>query len=497
MPESPDLLQRYSAPTCTLEVVGEPSALSRWTAQPVIKGLRFRLSLQAFVAGSNTADEDPTSQPAICLRGDRLQLASLVATVQAYVQAQLVASSLATDIDGTARNPDPPSQRQRISLQPQGLTCHRLQAEGLISDRDEQSIILSSLQLADLATVIDSFDTQAIALPALATPQQRRQRWWTGRTSMGSAAAVILMAVGVATVAPRVLNDSTSVVSDNLPVPTSDAGETSQPSPSDETNLPENHSAESSYDSTLEQAELEQAEAQISADASGRLREDDASTEGTDSAARPRSTTPPNAASHTTSAESPTRSSPSESPSPQPSGQSAQRSAETASALDHNSDPENATAAAPPTDPLSHRSPNTPSAPEATAAPSLGSATAESFEAASGSATDSSTDAMSLDAAPPIGVAHAQAQAEEVQQFFATRWRPQPDLSESLVYELELNPDGTLGRITPMNRIAILEDNRIALPEPGSVIASASAANTPTLIRLALKPNGQVITENQ
>ncbi|MBD0336484.1 MAG: DUF4335 domain-containing protein, partial [Cyanobacteria bacterium Co-bin13] len=69
---------RYTAPTCTLEVVGELSPLSQVAEQPILKRLRFDLQIQ-----------DISGQPVVEARGMRSHLLALSTLVQTYVQTYL------------------------------------------------------------------------------------------------------------------------------------------------------------------------------------------------------------------------------------------------------------------------------------------------------------------------------------------------------------------------------------------------------------------------
>lgn len=488
MSEPSNLLQSYSAPTCTLEVVGEPSALSQWTSGPVLKGVRFRLSIKPWVV-SPESNNQPEQAKDILLRGDRRQLESLVATVQTYVQEQLVAAG---DSPNQAEANRPPAEpvRQSISLHPQGLTRHRLQAAGLLDDRTEDAIVLNSLQLADLATVIDRFDSSAIALPPLVSTQQRRQRWWTGRTSVGSAAAVVIMAISVATIVPQVWQNSGSI--SNLSTSESDVEGERQVTPPAAADGPEDNPETISEEQAVAQAEPGATSDSITPSTGSPL-------PGNATASGSRAATPaPKAASsaderpaNTETRRQRENTSPNQSAS-RSSNSPSSRSAQPEIIQPEDSVASQAAAPAPPNDQsfstASEAAPAGPPAPESpfefsTASP----------EAATGAITGDANDSGASTALEAVPMMRSpQAQANEVRQFFVDRWQPQSDLSASLIYELQINPDGTLSRITPMNQTAILHSERIALPESGRAIASPSSSQVETLFRLELIPNGQV-----
>ncbi|MEM9264702.1 MAG: DUF4335 domain-containing protein [Cyanobacteria bacterium P01_F01_bin.13] len=144
--------QRYESGDYTLEVTAHPSPLSQWSDPPVIRQLRFSLW-----------SEQPERQR--LLTGDQHQLVTVNDAVETYVQSHL-------------------------TQQAWPLT-HRL----LLL---EQELELSTLQLFDLAEVLNAYERGQIILPAMRQKQRqtrrRPQRWWPG-----SAVASMLAAVGVIT----------------------------------------------------------------------------------------------------------------------------------------------------------------------------------------------------------------------------------------------------------------------------------------------------------
>ncbi|MGD1948640.1 MAG: hypothetical protein ACFB14_03225 [Leptolyngbyaceae cyanobacterium] len=135
--------QRYQSGPYILEVTSYVSPLSQWSDRPVVRQLRFSLWLE---------------QQKL-LTGNQHQLVTISEAVETYVQTHLTRQWW--------------PQRHRLELL-------------------EATVDLSTLQLFDLAEVLNAYGQRQITLPALT--RRRRPRWWTG-----SAVASLLVAVGVTT----------------------------------------------------------------------------------------------------------------------------------------------------------------------------------------------------------------------------------------------------------------------------------------------------------
>jgi Domain of unknown function (DUF4335) len=183
------VLRRYTPPTCTLEIAATGSALSRWTDRAVLKHLRFQLSF-----------DDPTvpEDRQVTIRGDRTQLEALWETVTAYIQ--LLLNQIPEPIEPWVNLPDTEHHSQLpspsplsapssigIYLQPKGLLTHNLVLGMLANERSGSTVSLSTLQLFDLANVLDEYHAEALTLPALG-----RVSWSKSR----GIAAGLLLAVG-------------------------------------------------------------------------------------------------------------------------------------------------------------------------------------------------------------------------------------------------------------------------------------------------------------
>lgn len=198
---STSVLRRYTPPTCTLEIAATGSALSRWTDRAVLKNLRFQLSF-----------DDPRlpEDKQITVRGDRHQLEALWEAVITYVQQQLnqpqsEAVSTSVSTSGAPEMQVVSSNSPAISLQPKGLLSHSLCLGTLANAQSGSVVPLSTLQLFDLANVLDEYHAEALTLPALSRPS-----WLQSRGSWVNIAAVMLLAVGATAAMTKFVTDISS-----------------------------------------------------------------------------------------------------------------------------------------------------------------------------------------------------------------------------------------------------------------------------------------------
>ena len=175
-------LHRFTPPTCTLEIKGKKSPLSRWIDKDLLKDFKFELTF-----------DDPrlSNEKQITITGDRLDLEQLKAAVDRYTQENLYS----TFIDNKNIDDRDNLDRDRPYLISQGLTNCELFFGNLSHDSNKDKIILSTVRLFDLITALEACESQIKALPELEQKQYRKTiPLW------GGIAAVALAAVGVATV---------------------------------------------------------------------------------------------------------------------------------------------------------------------------------------------------------------------------------------------------------------------------------------------------------
>ncbi len=221
------VLKRYTPPTCTLEITAKSSPLSRWAGKPVLKSLSFELRL-----------DDPRLPDTqhITLKGDRTQLEALHEAVNSYIQNLLGESrpwetrsqsefsdSVAKTTSTPTRSPVMlhesfnPSEKATSELnssdspknanfpapphlEPRGLLAHNLFLGSLTVAESGPVVGLSTVQLFDLATALDEYSNEVMALPNLSRSPKRSQPVpWL------QVAAMVVASVGVTTGAIKML----------------------------------------------------------------------------------------------------------------------------------------------------------------------------------------------------------------------------------------------------------------------------------------------------
>lgn len=465
------ILRRYTPPTCTLEIAAKDSPLSRWTDRPVLQRLRFNLNF-----------DDPKLPPdrQVRIRGDRVQLEALWEAVSDYVQQFLIlpapamvsdralpsvlpgleetaingasklntSREIGTDTrlqassvrgrDGAVATPNP-AKPAGIKLQPGGLVSHELHLGTLATEESGAVVRLSAVQLFDLANALDEYASDVVALPDL------NRSTWVHRKSWLSIAAVALVSFGVTATLIKFVSDM------NAPVETAttavqsstDQAPSSAPQTVPATPLPSNLP-------------------------SGKL------------------TTPPN---------------PIPLPPPPPTGTTlppARSGAAIAPPTPNrrNSPPRGmqplpSIAVAPSEGRTLTQIPTQPTAevpagrlPAATSAPSAdaNAAAARNSPAANRIARPSSS---AFDTIPQVA---------EARSYFEQRWQPPEALTQTLEYQLDISPDGTIARIVPLGQAAGSYVDRTQIPLVGEPFVSAIPLGKTAKIRLVLSPDGRVRT---
>ncbi|MEO0768418.1 MAG: hypothetical protein AAFY72_03140, partial [Cyanobacteria bacterium J06649_4] len=87
MPAARPIHQSYTAGSCKLEVVSQPSALSQWTARPVAQQLTFKLWLQnTNISSANGLENNDLT---LVAEGDRTTLQTITQYVQTKTRSTL------------------------------------------------------------------------------------------------------------------------------------------------------------------------------------------------------------------------------------------------------------------------------------------------------------------------------------------------------------------------------------------------------------------------
>ncbi|MBF2009632.1 MAG: DUF4335 domain-containing protein [Chlorogloeopsis fritschii C42_A2020_084] len=214
MPLTNSVIRRYTPPTCTLEVLAQSSPLSRWVGKSVLKQLRFELRF-----------DDPRlpEEQRIVIRGDREQLEALCAAVTNYVQEFLKMPpekfwATFSGFDDSSKVSDNPQLQEpfqssqaiqtldtfntqipgtqipgtEIYIKPSSHLTHNLFLGSLGYQVSTPVIQLSLLQLFDLATALDEYSADVLALPVL---YQRKSSFPV--PAWASVAAVLVLGVGL------------------------------------------------------------------------------------------------------------------------------------------------------------------------------------------------------------------------------------------------------------------------------------------------------------
>ncbi|MEA5604956.1 DUF4335 domain-containing protein [Nostoc sp. UHCC 0252] len=201
MPLSNSVIRRYTPPTCTLEVYAQSSPLSRWMGKTVLKHLSFELRF-----------DDPRlpEEHRVPIRGDRDQLEALCDAVTSYVQQFLqqppesfwVSFSSTQESHPALGELESKSSTQtlnsfstqfpgaNIRLEPSSYLTHNLFLGSLANYSSGPVIQLTLLQLFDLASALDEYSTDIMALPTLNSTSTLRFPAWA------PVAAVLVLGVG-------------------------------------------------------------------------------------------------------------------------------------------------------------------------------------------------------------------------------------------------------------------------------------------------------------
>ncbi|MBE9223710.1 hypothetical protein IQ215_13480, partial [Cyanobacterium stanieri LEGE 03274] len=83
---------------------------------------------------------------------------------------------------------------------------------------------------------------------------------------------------------------------------------------------------------------------------------------------------------------------------------------------------------------------------------------------------------------------------QEVKNYFANRWQPPENLTQSIEYRLLINAQGSIVRITPVGQTAGFFIDRTPLPLQGEAITSPLTESESVTIRVIFSPDGNVNT---
>jgi Domain of unknown function (DUF4335) len=463
----------YTPPTCTLEVTAQPSALSRWTGTPVIKSLQFLLSFE----GLSQGDREP-----IEIRGDQTQLATLSNVVTDYIQTVLASRASDLSIRPSPSNhptaalnesavstesPPPAAPDSSIQLRPRSLLSHELTLGSLANERSGSSLVLKVSQLYDLATALDdsAVDLQHLPTLSVASPS------WRNALPLVSSAAILLLTVGLGSVAWRLFQPGLVAVKQPPRSPDTKTALAPPASPSSSKALPSLRPRPSAP-LTLPSIKLPSR-----SDSPSDSPDSNNSTDSTDSTDKTDRQADRSASLGQSSAKPSTSSGASGATNTAPQS-SAQKPGEIA--------------------PAPASEPNSAARTNSAADSQLSTS---QFESRGGLAENrpmaksSSSDASN--ARQRVGQSSlfdTIAQVAEVRDYVASRWQPASPPPRTLEYRLKLNTDGSLAQVDPLGASAQQYLGQLPLPTPQSPFVSALGSGGRPTVRLVVHPDGTVQT---
>lgn len=543
MPLSNSVIRRYTPPTCTLEVFAQSSPLSRWMGKTVLKHLSFELRF-----------DDPRlpEENRVPIRGDREQLEALCDTVTSYVQQFLQQSpeSFWVSFSSTQKSStalDEPELKSstktlnafntqipgaNIYLEPSSYLTHNLFLGSLANYSSGPVIQLSLLQLFDLASALDEYSTDVMALPTLNnTSSSLRFPAWA------PIAAVLVLGVGFLPVTWQYANNirekqqQTAKTSDSAGVKTALEPSSSLNFPTPEPGLtaPSDNLLGSTpplSTSTLPQAPLTAPSSSFSTPPPLNLL---TIPQGTTATLPSNPAMPP--ASFSTSRSANANAPSSKIPRQEiailpnlgqnPTGSSAQagaipqlRNLPPRLSSNAGSLPTNISPVLPPsldTIPNNNRA-NTPIQPSSLTSQQLderisslqqsspGEKPASQLPSSRTGENNPFIDQLGDTAKNPTsrevatGTLFDTPQVAEAREYLTKRWQPPTGLGQTLEYSLIIGIDGTIERIFPLNKAAREFVDSAGMPEVGKPFVSANKSGQNVRIRVVLSPDGKVQT---
>ena len=196
MDDSYTIIRRFTPPTCTLEIWGKNSPLSRWTKTTIVKNLQFKLSFD----DPRNLDTEP-----IIVTGDRTKLDKLYNLVLEYTENFLEQSFLTKSLSSIATNHNQTVDSTEANLSSQELVNHQFNFGNFTTNTNHSTIELSATQLLDLVSALEDYQIEMSAIADLQIQQTNKSR---KIITIGMSVAGLLLAVGLTTVGIKVANQS-------------------------------------------------------------------------------------------------------------------------------------------------------------------------------------------------------------------------------------------------------------------------------------------------
>ncbi len=538
MPLSNSILRRYTPPTCTLEIAAKTSPLSRFVGRSMLKDLHFELRFD---------DPRQPDDKRVTIRGDAGALDILYDAVNSYVQNFLESSSTQLPLtsqtstvptgsshenidynllpspsaSSTYPNPIAASARdqqpdelgenasvpnlesrsmrrplhlgtlaQDIYLEPKGLLAHNLFLGHLATEESGPVVNLSVIQLFDLATALDEYATEGASLPKLNVLS-----WKKSPPAWTRTAAAVLLTVGVTTAVVKYVERA-------KPKPQTVAT-TSQPPSAAPTQLSQVPPAPTvsisplptpAVPPPLSSAPILPPPAPVTVPPTPTTLNSPVGSQRPTTTIQVNPSEPP--------VTNPNRPIPTSVPRrivtlPSPKTPSPVVAKKSTSPTPTNT-PEK-----PPTRPnkpaVSATAPPLPDFPSinptnSKASPPSEQASSASSRSASPAPESNLSASASAEKTDNNTLFDNIPQMAEVRNYFEKRWKPQPNLLQTIEYTLVLNKDGSIQRIIPLGKTAGDFLDRTSMPLPGEPFVSPIEGEATPRVRLVLYPDGKVIT---
>ena len=434
-------IYRFTPPTCTLEIIGNKSSLSRWTNQDILKKFQFELRFN-----------DPR-KPAtkVIIRGNQQDLSQLQTIVSNYLKQHLQTSWQKFNTDNLVTPTDIP--RNQPYLKSQGATRHELFFGWLTHQSNTDSIQLSTVQLFDLMNVLEAYQSRVALLPAAkpATHSKRIIPLWSG------IAAAAIVVVGITTILLK------SPLRQNI------ASVSEKPQPKPQVEIPELEEISPPADSNKPVAPQPKL---------------------TEPLASAKKLPPPPAVD--TPKPKPDIPDPADYPLADVARQSGFQNSGKKSPKANQ--PVESTIVVPAKNQDESVSTSSTARPETRLRSSDQN---DSVDVESKISNDlpvkfepnGTANNPNLAATPPASIA---GQLQEITAYFQERWQPPADLRQSLEYRLMLNTDGTIKKVIPLGKASRLYLSQTNIPVNQESFISPIAESESSMIRLLLNPDGRV-----
>lgn len=411
-------IHRFTPPTCTLEIIGKKSLFSRWISSDVLPKLQFKLRFD---------DPRQTTLKQVTIQGDRQELLQLQTAIQQYIQIQLQSSFPAKNSQTTSK--PKVTHDQMPYLSPQGLMHHELFFGFLTHNSDRHSIRLGTVQLFDLVTALEAYQTEI-----LASKTRQPQSWQKMIPLGGGIAAVAIVAIAIITVWKPQTQPEISI-KNSPPQSSNKIPELNEITPPSTPDLSQNTTTPKLRDSLASSTKLP----------------------------------PPPAV---------------ETPKPKPnipdpadyelSDVARQSGLDNSTKNKITNDRETKSASI---------------SPQTTKSKTI---ILEKIPTAKTSSQAKNTLSEPSQDLARHNTSNQSSQAQQVVNYFENRWQPPVDLKQSLEYRLLINRNGSITQVTPLGKAAQVYLSQTNIPVNGEAFISPVGESQSSTIRLLLNPNGKV-----